>query len=270
MSNARRVNGYWNDVIIPRAEEIIDSYSTRVTLRQLFYRLVSEELIRNTVSEYSQLSRRTAALRRNRLFPELMDAGRGIVATPSWDGPEEAREAIRDQYRRDRTEGQEHCLCLGVEKAGLVAQLEEWFGEPFGIPIIPLGGYESESFDREINDHLEGDGRRSVLLYVGDLDPSGEDIERNLREWTKFDVYTRIALTTEQVEEYSLPHLPGKTGDTRNEGFRARHGKLFQVEVDALDPNVLRELFQTAIDEFFDNAIYEKVLRREKRERRQL
>jgi len=73
--------------IITRATEIVRSYDTGVTLRQLFYRLVSEKLIPNTESAYKRLSHLTAQARRAGTFPRLIDNGRYIhrpLSWPSW------------------------------------------------------------------------------------------------------------------------------------------------------------------------------------------
>jgi len=266
----RRPNGHWESVILPRAALIVASYETPVGLRQLYYRVLSEGLLRNTTPEYKQLSSRTAALRRTDEFPALIDRTRTIIRRPSWTSPEAARRALKKQYRVDRTEGQEWSIYLGVEKAGIIEQLRLWFEGPLGIPILPLGGYSSESFEREIVTHDAEHDRPSVLLYAGDLDASGEDIERNFLAHTDFDESKKVALTFEQAEQYELPPMPGKATDPRAARFEAKYGRLFQIEVDALDPNVLRELFADAIAAYWDDDAYQAVLEREASEREQV
>jgi hypothetical protein len=266
----RRSTGYWSAYVLPRAASIVSSYTTGVTLRQLFYRLVSDGTLRNTRAEYNQLSSRTAAARRAGRFPELIDRTREIVVPLSWTSPAEARQALRDWWRRDRTEGQPWSIYLGVEKAGIIEQLSSWFGRPFGIPIVPLGGYHSESFEREINTHADGRDRPSVLLYAGDLDPSGEDIERNFLRYTDFDESKKVALTVGLALEHDLPPMLGKETDTRARAFVAKYGHLFQIEVDALPPDVLRDLFATAIADYWDTEAYERVVSREQTERSEL
>ena len=79
-----------------------------------------------------------------------------------------------------------------------------------------------------------------MLIYAGDHDPSGEDIDRDFLERTDcFDEVVRVALTAEQVAAYGLPPQPGKATDSRAAGFVERHGRLVRVELDALDPNAL-------------------------------
>ena len=68
-----------------------------------------------------------------------------------------------------------------------------------------------------------------------------------------------MALSADQVREYSLPVNPGKVSDSRSGQFIARHGELVQVELDALDPDDMRGLFQDKIDHYWDESAYEAV-----------
>lgn len=100
---------------------------------------------------------------------------------------------------------------------------------------------------------------------------TGEDIDRDFIERTgRFDEVVRIALSHEQVEQYELPPQLGKADDPRAAEFERKHGRLIQVELDALPPDVLRSLYQEAIDEFWDVSDFEAVLARERAERKTL
>ena len=254
--------------ILAAAADIVASYEeTGVTLRQLFYRLVAAELLPNTQNAYKGLSKKTAAARRAGAFPDLIDRTRVIYRHAAWDSPEDARQALREQYRRDRTEGQEYTVYVGVEKAGMVAQLEQWFGD-LGLPILALGGYSSQTYAKDVSKDAAAQGRPTVLLYAGDFDPSGEDIPRDFRERSGcFDIVRRVALTPEQVRDYALPPQPGKSTDSRAGGFVAKHGRLVQVELDALPPETLRELYEAAVAEYWDMSAYWASMAREAAER---
>jgi hypothetical protein len=212
--------------ILARAAGIVRSYETGVTLRQLFYRLVADQTLENTRATYSQLSDQTARARRAGTFPDLLDRGRLIYQYESWAGPAAAREWLADAYRRDRTEGQPWSVYLGVEKAGMVAQLQAWFAD-LGVAVLALGGYTSQSFVGEVRRDVERQGRAAVLLYGGDFDPSGEDIDRDFVSrsdcWAQV---VRVALSAEQVAWYQLPPALGKATDSRAAGFVSRHGAL--------------------------------------------
>jgi len=253
--------------ILASAVTIVHGYDTGVTLRQLFYRLVAAEILPNTSVAYSTLSHVTARARRTRTFPALIDRTRDVHRYTSFPGPEDATDWLCRIYRRDRTEGQEVSIYLGVEKAGIVEQLKSWFGE-YGIPILALGGYSSQTYIDQVIEDVKQQGRPAVLIYAGDFDPSGEDIDRDFRARADvFDEVVRVALNADQVRRYKLPEQMGKATDSRARGFVERHGRLVQVELDALPPDVLRDLFQKAVDLHWDSSEYERVLRREEAER---
>jgi hypothetical protein len=164
--------------LLTEAATIVESYDTSVTLRQLFYRLVSIAVLPNTTNAYKSLSRYTARARREGSFPALMDRTREIHRYQSFSGPDDARAWLARIYRRDRTEGQPFSLYLGVEKSGIVEQLQEWFGD-LGIPVLALAGYGSQSYVDIVAADVLASERPAVLLYAGDHDPSGEDIDRD-------------------------------------------------------------------------------------------
>jgi hypothetical protein len=175
-------------------------------------------------------------------------------------------------YRRDRTEGQPWAVYLGVEKQALASALESWF-DPLGVPVVVLRGYSSQTYvDTVADDVAEAlggdDGRRSVLIYAGDLDPSGEDIRRDFLARTRdaFDEVEVVALTWELVESENLPPMLGKATDSRAADFAARHGRLVQVELEALPLPTLRALYEEAIGRYFDMSVYESVREVERRD----
>lgn len=256
------------DYIVNHAAQIVRTYDTGVTLRQLFYRLVSDETIPNNQNAYKGLSRYTARARREGWFPDLVDRNRDIEEPyPTFDTAQEAVDWVKRRYMRDRTEGQDYAIYLGVEKAGIVEQLKAWFW-PLGLRILPLGGYSSQTFVDQVVQHVQDDGRETLLIYAGDFDASGEDIDRDFVDRTDvWDDVQRIALNPHQIAQYNLPPLPGKASDSRAAGFVARHGSLMQVELDALPPNILRGLFQDAIDAVWNDAAYQTSVAREKNER---
>lgn len=271
----KRPDGLWERVIIPRAAEIVASFDIAVTLRQLHYRLFAEQVgwYDNTLYEYSQLSRRTAELRRLGLFPPLLDTTRGVLTNYTYTSLGDALRDVADNYLRDRSEGQEVAPVLLGEKATLQGLLRNWFGEEFGIAVCALRGYQSESLEREIREFLDPD-RRYRALYVGDFDSTGEDIERNAERYLGdcFVDWTRVAITPAQVKRYRLPEnldAARRKKDSRKDGFEAKHGKVVQVEVEALDPDTLRSLIQAEIDKSWDDAAYQAALDREEREREQ-
>lgn len=278
-----RIN--WQPVI-HRAAQIVESYDIPVTLRQLFYRLVMEQLLPNDQGKYKMLSSKTAELRRRGQFPALFDRGRGILQPPHWDHPADAMQALADQYRLDRTAGQDVSVFLGVEKNALAGLLQAWFDE-YGVPVLPLGGYSSESLDRVVRLQVQRDGRPAVLIYAGDFDASGMDIGRNFVAQTDcWQQVIRIGLGEDVIEAHGLPVLEGKPADSRAPRFIDAHPRIHdrydfgrdskgrripvQVELDAVDPAELRRMYLTAMAPFWDMSLFEDVLDQERIDRAQL
>ena len=161
-------------------------------------------------------------------------------------------------------------LYLAVEKAGIVEQLTDWFGD-LGVPILALGGYTSQTYVDTIARDVRARSRPAVLLYGGDFDPSGEDIDRDfVARCGVFAQVRRVALTANQVEQYDLPPQLGKATDSRAAKFVEKHGRLVQVELDALPPSDLRQLYTEAVEQYWDTEAYQTALERERAERDEL
>jgi hypothetical protein len=263
--------------VLQHARRIVRSYNTPVTLRQLFYRLVADGTLPNTWSYYARLSNRTAEGRREGTFPELADLTSGIKRNQSFTGLSDATEWLLRVYCRDRTEGQEWTIFLAVEKAGMSAQLSAWFTRPLGIPHVALGGFASQTLCDRVRRDVRYDRRPAVLVYAGDHDPSGEDIDRDFVARTGcWEKVIRVALSRDQVAEYDLPEntdpeVAAKVArDPRAAQFQAEYGDLAQYEVDALPPEVLRGLYQEAIDRFWHSDAYDAVMRQERDDRDRL
>lgn len=267
-AKATRIN--WS-AVIEHAATIVESYSTGVTLRQLFYRLVSAKLIPNRQSSYSRLSSLTAKARRDGWFPDLIDNTRVIRRPPWWDGADEAMDAITEQYRRDRTEHQSYSIYVAVEKNALATLIASWF-EEHGLPVLAFGGYPSQTFVTNIIKDVERRSRPAVLLYGGDFDATGVDILRDFLVRTQgvWDETHRIALNEEQIAEYDLPPLPGKHWDPRAAAFEEKYGELVQVELDALPPDVLKKIYEDAVNTYWEPDEFDRSLNQEAYDRKQL
>jgi hypothetical protein len=235
------------------AQRIATSYSTAVTLRQLHYRLVASGTGHyiNSDSCYQILSKHTSRLRRQGQFPTLVDTTRGVRRPTCFTDPAQALVWLARIYQRPRSEGQQFQTWVIYEKATLGAQIEAWT-EEYGIPTAALRGYSSESLEREVFDDLATDGRGVAAFYVGDLDPEGEDIERNFlaqadAAGVTFKLWERLAVLPAQIAGLSLVPNPGKSTSTRAPKFTAKYGQLFQIEAEAVDPAVLEQLVTDAV-----------------------
>lgn len=114
----------------------------------------------------------------------------------------------------------------------------------------------------------------AVLFYVGDHDPSGEDMVRDVRDrLVTFGVTNlrveKIALTMAQIRQFKPPPNPAKVTDSRFEAYRKKYGDE-SWELDALDPKTLQSLIEKAVTSITNAGAMRLVLAEEKRQREKL
>ena len=203
---------------LQQINQIIGEYQRqgyRLTLRQLYYQLVSRDIIPNKLPEYAKLSN---ILKEGRLagivdWNAIEDRLRVIDIPTRWDSPSQIVQACVRSYRRDRQEKQPNYIEVWVEKDALSEVLSR-ATQPFGVPIMVNRGYSSASamydayqrFSRALSR-----GRRVTLLYLGDYDPSGVDMIR--------DVYERpLEMLLAKAEEF-IDEDSYKPDDRHDEDF---------------------------------------------------
>lgn len=122
--------------------------------------------------------------------------------------------------------------------------------DEYGVGFRVMHGFSSATVVHDIAD--DGDDGQLIAFYVGDWDPSGMYMsERDLPDrLEKYDGYhvevRRIALVRNQL--IGLPSFKAteKRGDPRFKWFTKNYCKRCW-EIDALDPNVLRECVEEKI-----------------------
>lgn len=114
-------------------------------------------------------------------------------------------------------------------------------------------------------------GQNIVLLHLGDHDPSGKDMSRDIVERLELFgvediVFRRLALNMDQIDQYGPPPNPAKLTDSRAMGYIREFGRE-SWELDALEPQVISDLIQENVETFRDDRAYSAVVAREERER---
>lgn len=294
--------------LIGHMNEIIDELDMTLTARQLYYQFIGRDLFpaswvdeaynlkkglpagtKNTIKNY----KRFATLLTDARYAGCVswDAIEDRVRRPTiWQDYENLREAVDKlirTYRLPRWRGQSRYVELWVEKEALAGQMEPIANE-FHVTLMANKGYSSASamFDsaqrimQESNQvesnyfDADKDVRKPVVLYVGDHDPSGEDMVRDLeKRLVEFGVqnltFTKLALTMEQVKRYKLPPNPAKTTDARFETYVAEHGNK-SWEVEALPPKVLSQIVRDALEKTVDRKLMKAVVDEEREHKKAL
>lgn len=206
----------------------------------------------------------------------IVDENRSVERTPSWRDPAHFNEAVKDQYRRDRWTQQQVRVEVWSEKGTIRGTLGPVLRE-YGVGFRVMHGYTSATVVHDVAVQSKRDPRPLIALYVGDFDPSGlhmseEDLPRRLKEYGARDVWlSRLALTNEDVADPKLPSfsVDTKRSDSRYKWFVPRYGRRCW-ELDALDPNILRDRVKVAISAHIDQPAWERCARAEQAERQSL
>jgi len=252
--------------IVREVKATLRMYDMPLTLRQLFYQLVSKHLFANTETNYKRLSRILVKARENGDVDasRLEDRSRLVLGQGDWGYPgpdiflKTVEHGVREAWKRftlSLWEEQPFRVLVALEKDAL-SRLVSGIAEDFRVKTFPTRGYSSYTFVNLIAQECTDD-KPNFILYLGDYDPSGLDIERDLESRVlrygadRIEV-KRIALTLDQIQHFQLPPMPAKTSDPRLARFIADTGGSDVVELDALPPNVLQDLVKNAILSYID------------------
>ena len=236
--------------IIEAAQEIIEAARAagfRYTLRGVYYRLVARNLIPNSKPSYKRL---TYVLKRARweeiIAPDALDdVSRPLAVRPAWDSPAHALRSVAHSFRRDWWRDSPAPVEIWAEKAAVAAVLQPVARE-YGVPFLACRGFLS--LPAIVSAAARYPDRVLTLLYVGDFDPSGLQMDRDIvsrMERRGVDLtFRRLALTMEQVEAHRLPPNLLKDKDSRAANWPHKGS----WELDALEPIVLSGLVRKAVD----------------------
>jgi len=265
-------------LLLEKIVVMVDDYERkgyRMTLRQLFYQLVSQDILPNDQKKYKKLSTIIKDARMAGLIDwDVIEDRIRIPTMPSeFENISDLVKAAIRSYRRDRWENQEYYVEVWVEKDALSGVLEP-VTRKYHVHLLVNRGYSSTSALHESVLRIkQQQDKECVILYFGDHDPSGKNMITDIRnrlEQFQCDATVRdVALTMEQIKQYNLPPNPAKKSDPRSDKYIKRHGNL-SWELDALTPEVLNQLVSSHIEEFLDMDEYQKIINQEEEEKMEL
>ena len=235
-----------------------------MTLRQLFYRVVSVGALNNSQAEYKRLGTLMTRLRESGDIPRtwLVDHIRTTLKPSSWSGLGDFGDDVRRCYRKDFWASMPHHVEVLVEKDAIAGTIQPTT-HAYDVSLRVLRGYSSLSFAGEIAELWAQIEKPIFAYYLGDFDPSGFDLERDLREKlerysgrsveddpdfagrTVF-VWQRLGVTAQDFADHDLIRLPVKRADNRAAGFIKQYGTAC-AEIDAIPPSELRRRVEDAI-----------------------
>ena len=226
-----------------------------VTLRGVYYRVVSTGAVDKTEAGYQLVGRQLLKLRRNGEIPYswITDGTRFTLKPNTWTDLDAMLEDAGASYRRALWHNQPVEVMILSEKdaiTGAILPITERWDVPLGI----VRGYSSETFAHSVAEGVNATDKPVFLYQLGDHDPSGVDAWNSFTERIRgfapdADVtFERLAVTETQIDTMNLPTRPTKTTDSRSRNFAGE-----SVEVDAIPASVLRTIVEQAIVRHIDD-----------------
>lgn len=291
---------------LEEAIEIIEEYEDQgydLTLRQLFYQFVARGLCPNKQSEYKRLGSlmNNARLAGLVSWTSITDRTRSAYGRGHYRSPSHFMRHVVHHYCQDLWEGQEYYVEVWVEKEALASVISRAAMET-DVTYFPCRGYVSASEMHAAAMRIAGacaDGgelvRTPVILHLGDHDPSGIDMTRDIQE--RLDLFLsgqgakvdaafdedpfvhngidfgiqveRIALNMDQIRKFRPPPNPAKLSDSRASDYVSIYGDQ-SWELDALDPTTLEKLVVENVRSYCNMELWRKHQKVERTRREEL
>jgi len=245
------------------ANKIVEQYQAQgfdLTLRQLYYQMVARGHIENSMRSYKNFGSLLDDARLTGMvdWNAIVDRTRNVRANSHWETPADIINSALHSYRIDLWHNQPYRPEVWIEKDALVGVISNACTR-YDVPYFACRGYTSQSemwaASQRMLHHAKY-GQTPIILHLGDHDPSGIDMTRDIIDRLKLFVgqkigVERLALNWNQVEQYSPPPNPAKLTDSRADGYVAEFGES-SWELDALDPTTISNLISTALDSLID------------------
>ena len=250
--------------LINYANTIIAEYQAAgftLTLRQLYYQFVARDILPNKQRSYDNLGTLISDARLAGLIDwnAIEDRTRFLRGHYTFEHPSDAVAEAAASYRVDMWAGQRATLECWIEKDALVGVIERVCSK-WDVDYFACRGYASQSelyaAGKRIARRRRVEGQDTIVLHLGDHDPSGCDMTRDNEDRLSMfagglvDV-RRLALNMDQIEEYDPPPNPAKLTDSRANAYVEQYGD-DSWELDALEPRVIEALIEDEIKAHID------------------
>lgn len=265
--------------LIETINSVIDEYTAQgydLTLRQVYYQLVARDYIPNNERSYKNTGELINNARLAGLIDwhAIQDRTRNLRKNSHWADPSDIMESVLYSYAIDKRFDQPNYIEVWVEKDALIGIVQQ-ISSKLDVPCFSCRGYVSASEMWVASQRFirQEDRERRVILHLGDHDPSGKDMTRDISE--RLELFgaevevQRIALNWDQIEEYGPPPNPAKLSDSRAKSYIREYGKE-SWELDALEPCVLESLIHDEVDALTDIILLNQAKAKEGEDRREL
>ena len=225
-----------------------------VSVRHLFYAMTNPRLARpveKTELGYGRVQRAVLKLRRAGEVPYswISDTTRQGYHVASYAGAGDFIARMAGFYRERLWTPDLPHVEVWCESRSIAGVLQDACRE-LAVSLYPSAGFSSSTLCWEAAVQIDRHRReRAIVLYVGDHDPAGvlidRDIEKRLRSHltTPLD-FRRLAINPEQIAAFDLPTKPRKPGDRRRLDIRET------VEAEAMPAAQMRRIVRQAVESY--------------------
>ena len=263
-----------NQQRLENISEIIDKYTAeryRLTSRQICYQLLTKNIIAGSEFDSIEDLINNARLAGLIDWDAIEDRSREMIQNSHWDTPKDILLSCSHQFRIDKWAIQPNYVEVMVEKQALEGVLIPVCKE-LDIPFTANKGYASSSTLYEASKRYLArlnEGKALFVLYLGDHDPSGVDMTRDISKRLNMFIRStdavyvdRIALNMDQITRFELPPNPAKMTDTRADDYIKKFGTS-SWELDAIEPKELVRLVTGKVLELRDEKLWNREVKRE-------
>jgi len=262
--------------LMDNIEAVLDRFPDVVmSSRQIAYQLVSRGQLENNEPQKERVGRFVVDMRRSGRIDNdrIRDRTRNKHQRSGWASIEDAMLALQQQFRLNYWAEQPTIPIVILEKAALEGVVASAC-DKYGAGLWVIRGFNAFSFNwelaKEILRLVEEEGKRVVVGYLGDFDPSGLEIERVVRDevlgFGARPEWRREGLLLEDFDEFDLVNVPTKATDSRTSRYVETFGDR-GAELDALDPEELQRRIVAFVEEHIDWPSWERVQRDEQAQR---
>lgn len=219
------------------------------TVRQTFYQATVRGVVDKDEAGYDMVQRALVALRRSgRIkYRQITDNTRWQIRPTTYDSLTDALQQTARLYRRAVWSDVDAYVECWLEKDALAGVVQPITAK-YDVPLMVARGFSSLSFLHSAAEDIKNLDKPAYIYHLGDHDPSGvcagQKIEQTLRQFAPDAEihFERLAVLPEQIAAWKLPTRPTKKTDTRAKNFKGD-----SVELDAVHPDQLRQLVESAI-----------------------
>jgi hypothetical protein len=225
------------------------------SVRHVFYRMTDPRLpepVEKSERGYAQVQHRVAELRRSGIIPYnwVSDATRRGYHVDTFTSEADFIRSLAGSYRADVWARADVYCEVWCESRSIAGVIQDTCAH-FAVSLYPAGGFASMTLVYQSAEYIRyaARGRKAVIFYIGDYDPAGvlidRDIENQLEQHLAGEVeldFRRLAVNEHQIAAWNLPTKPRKSSDRRALHITGT------VEAEAIPAGMLRELLRNEIE----------------------